>query len=89
LAAVEIDPTKLPQRALVDTGVVIRALGERPDDLRSPTCEAFWNAMLENGREILIAAPSLAEVMRQEGKDSFPRRKGVEVVAFDDRAHRN
>lgn len=42
--------------------------------------------MLENSREILIAAPSLAEMIRQEGKDSFPRRRGVEVVAFDDRA---
>ena len=83
----EIDPSTLPQRALFDTGVVIRALGERPDDARSPTCEALWNAMLENGRQILIAAPSLAEMIRQEGKDnSIPRRRGVEVVAFDDRA---
>src|SRR5665213_28471 len=50
-------------------------------------CEALWNAMLENGRQILIAAPSLAEMIRQEGKDySIPRRRGVEVVAFDDRA---
>jgi len=83
----EIDPSTLPQRALFDTGVVIRALGERPDDARSPMCEALWNAMLENGRQILIAAPSLAEMIRQEGKDySIPRRRGVEVVAFDDRA---
>lgn len=43
--------------------------------------------MLENGRQILIAAPSLAEMIRQEGKDpAIPRRRGVEVVAFDDRA---
>jgi predicted nucleic acid-binding protein len=43
--------------------------------------------MIENGRQILIAAPSLAEMIRHEGKDySIPRRRGVEVVAFDDRA---
>lgn len=84
---VEIDPSTLPQRALFDTGVVIRGLGERPGDDRSLTCEALWNAMLENGRQILIAAPSLAEMIRQEGKGySIPRRRGVEVVAFDDRA---
>jgi len=86
LGAIEIDPTTLPQRALVDTGVLIRALGERPSDPNSPVCEAFWTAMLENSRELLIAAPSLAEMIRQEGKGSFPRRRGVEVVAFDDRA---
>lgn len=82
----EIDANLLPQRALVDTGVVIRALGERPHDPSAEACEAFWTAMLENSREILIAAPSLAEMIRHEGKDSFPRRRGVEVVAFDDRA---
>ena len=87
MTAVEIDPSTLPQRALFDTGVVIRALGERPDDPRAPTCEALWNAMLESNREILIAAPSLAEMIRQAGKEyTIPRRRGVEVVAFDDRA---
>jgi predicted nucleic acid-binding protein len=86
LGAIEIDVAKLPQRALFDTGVVIRALGERSDDVRSPACEALWNAMLDNGRQILIGAPSLAEMIRQQGRNSFPRRKGVEVVAFDDRA---
>jgi predicted nucleic acid-binding protein len=81
-----IDVNRLPQRALFDTGVVIRALRERPDDPRSATCEALWEAMVENGREILIAAPSIAEMIRQEGKGAIPHRRGVEVVAFDARA---
>jgi predicted nucleic acid-binding protein len=87
LGAIEIDVAKLPQRALFDTGVVIRALGERPEDPGSPACECLWKAMLENSRQILIAAPSLAEMMRQFGNEyAIPRRRGVEVVAFDDRA---
>jgi predicted nucleic acid-binding protein len=81
-----IDVSRLPQRALFDTGVVIRALGERPNDPRSPLCEALWEAMVENGRDILIAAPSIAEMIRQDGKGEIPHRRGVEVVAFDARA---
>ena len=81
-----IDVNRLPQRALFDTGVVIRALRERPEDPRSLICEALWEAMVENGREILIAAPSIAEMIRQDGKGVIPHRRGVEVVAFDARA---
>jgi predicted nucleic acid-binding protein len=88
LGASDIDVAKLPQRALFDTTIVIRALGDRPDDPRSPACEALWEAMLQNGRQILVAAPTIAEMARKEGgaKRSLPRRKGVEVVAFDDLA---
>lgn len=87
MAAIEIDPGKLPQRALLDTGVVIRALGDRPGDTSSQACEAFWSAMLENDRQIVIASPTIAEMIRQDGgKRGIPRRRGVEVVAFDDRA---
>jgi predicted nucleic acid-binding protein len=86
LADTVIDVGRLPQRALFDTGVVIRALGERPEDPRSRFCEALWEAMVENGREILIAAPSIAEMIRQDGKGAIPHRRGVEVVGFDARA---
>jgi hypothetical protein len=53
-----IDPALLPQVALFDTGVVIRAQGDRPEDPESPTCEALWEAMVSTGRQILIAAPT-------------------------------
>jgi predicted nucleic acid-binding protein len=86
LAALEIDISKLPQRALFDTGVVIRALGERPGDPESHLCERLWEAMLVNGRDILIAAPSIAEMYRHSGKVSLPHRKNIEVVAFDAQA---
>jgi predicted nucleic acid-binding protein len=87
LGAIDIDVAKLPQRALFDTTIVIRALGDRPDDARSPACEALWEAMLQNGRQVLIAAPTIAEMARKEGaRRSIPRRRGVEVVAFDDLA---
>lgn len=83
MTAIRIDVAALPQRALFDTGVVVRALGERPGDPRQPLCEALWEAMLANDRQILIAAPTVAEMIRQHGKGQAPRRKGVEVVAFD------
>ena len=87
MGAIDIDVARLPQRALFDTTVVIRALGDRPADARSPACEALWEAMLQNGRQVLIAAPTIAEMARKEGaRRSIPRRRGVEVVAFDDLA---
>lgn len=87
MGAIDIDIAKLPQRALFDTTIVIRALGDRPDDGRSPACEALWEAMLQNARQVLIAAPTIAEMARKEGaRRSIPRRRGVEVVAFDDLA---
>ena len=42
--------------------------------------------MLAHSREILIAAPTIAEVMRHDGKRSLPRVLGIEVVSFDDQA---
>ena len=81
----EVDQNTLPQRALLDTNIVILALGDRPTDPRAPACRAFWEMMIECGRDMLIAAPTLAEIVRYSGKP-VPRRKGVEVVAFDSMA---
>ena len=80
-----IDPTKLPGVALVDTGVLIRALGQRPDDNRAPMCVAFWNEMLRQGNLLLIAAPTVTEVMRNIDYPPLPvpSLPNVIVVAFD------
>jgi predicted nucleic acid-binding protein len=83
MSSPEIDIKLLPKRALFDTGVVMRALGERPDDEESPSCVALWNAMLENDRQIVIAAPSIYELIRNGSSTRVPRRRGVEVGAFD------
>ena len=80
-----IDPTKLPDVALVDTGVLIRALGQRSDDPRAPVCVAFWEEMLRKGNTILIAAPTVTEVTRSLDYPPLPVPSvpNVIVVAFD------
>jgi len=78
-----MDPSKLPGRALIDSGVLTRALGDLPSDSDTPACRDFWQAMLAAERDILIAAPSVAEVIRLNGTRSVPRSPQIEVVAFD------
>ncbi|HYO68936.1 MAG TPA: PIN domain-containing protein, partial [Archangium sp.] len=77
------DIKQLPQRALCDTGFWIRALGERPGDVRSPDAIAFFEEMKANGRELLIAAPSLAELIRGNQAFKVPSTLSVIVVPFD------
>lgn len=76
-----VDRKLLPANALVDTGVFIRFLGER-NDARTEACKGFCEAMLNEGRNLYVAAPTLAEVMRHKGKP-IPHQKGIVVVAFD------
>jgi predicted nucleic acid-binding protein len=75
----------LPKTALVDTGVFLRFLGERSDEPKSIACNAFCKAMLDNHREIFVAAPTIAEITRWKGT-KLPRARGITVVAFDERA---
>ena len=75
----------LPRVALIETGVVIRFLGDQPDDPRSPGCIGFCNRMIEGKRQLLIAAPSAAEIMRKRSQ-AIPLARGVQVVPFDMRA---
>lgn len=82
-----IDPEQLPRRALLDTPVVIRALlGQRGDEAATPSCIDFVKAMLEHERELLIATPTLAEVLRGDASSTLPSTKGIEVVSFDRKA---
>jgi predicted nucleic acid-binding protein len=76
---------ELPRTALVDTGVFMRFLGERPEDPHSPACVEFCRAMFDHGNELFVAAPTIAEIMRHRGSP-IPRVKGVTVVPFDERA---
>lgn len=81
-----IDSKLLPTRAMIDTNVFMRGLlGCYPEDPRAKQSIAFCDAMLKDGRKLLVAAPTLAELTRHEGK-RIPRVLGVEVVPFDDRA---
>ncbi|MDC0722549.1 hypothetical protein [Nannocystis bainbridge] len=70
---------------MVDTGVFMRFLGERPEEPVSRECVKFCQAMCSTGRELFVAAPTIAELMRQRGQP-IPHVKGITVVAFDERA---
>jgi predicted nucleic acid-binding protein len=83
-----IDPTKLANTMLFDTGVVIRALGHRPSDPRSPLCRELLRVALHHNKRILIAAPTIAELVRGAPEagaepDPLPNTRNVVVVAFD------
>lgn len=80
----EVDPARLPSKYLVDTGVLIRALGQFSDE-DAEVCQKFFDAMIEHRRRMLVAAPTLAEMLR--GKPApLPRTRSVVVVAFDSEA---
>jgi predicted nucleic acid-binding protein len=84
---VTIDLTLLPKRALVDSSVLVLGLGPASvADPRAPACRAFFDAMEKNGRTLLIAAPSLTEYLKGQGRRDLPRRVGIVTVGFDDRA---
>lgn len=82
----EIDPDKLPTRALLDSSVLIPALGDRPKEPEAPACRALLRALIEHGKEVVIAAPSLAEFMRGKDRDRPPLLRNVLVLPFDSKA---
>lgn len=71
----------LPTVAAVDTGVLIRFLGDR-DDAHSEQCKDFCEAMLQQRNPLLVPAPCLAEVARGRGA-RVPLIRGIEVIPFD------
>jgi predicted nucleic acid-binding protein len=80
----DIDVELLPAKCLADTGVLIRALGQREDE-HSEICRAFFDAMVQNKRQILVAAPTVAEMLRGNPQP-LPRTRSIIVVAFDNEA---
>jgi predicted nucleic acid-binding protein len=87
VADLTIDPKLLPSRALLDTGVLIRALGQRKD-ADTKICRAFFDAMIQEDKRMLISAATLAEVIRQKAERTTPRTRSVIVVPFDQAAAR-
>lgn len=81
-----MDPKLLPRRALLDTCVLIRALGEHPTDPRSTDCRDFVDAMVAAGNEVLVSAPTLAETIRAMAVPTVPATNNIVVVPFDDQA---
>jgi predicted nucleic acid-binding protein len=83
-----MDPSLLPTSVLIDTNVFIRAMGDRPNDAASPDCKEFVEAMIAARRDILLAAPTVAEVLRFKRGTTLPVMDKFVVVPFDDDAAR-
>lgn len=85
----EIDAARLPKSALLDTTVLIRALGDRPNDPQAPLCRELFETMIANKLDVLIAAPTLAEIYRGGGSGKPPPQLAQFcIVSFDDEAAR-
>jgi len=67
---------------MLDTGIWIRALGERTD-AQAADCCAFFEAMVEQRYTMLMAAPTLAEIVRGGYGTSLPSTRSVQVVPVD------
>lgn len=75
-----IDLAALPGRALFDSSVAIPALRRGPGDR---PCADLLDAMIDTRREVIIAAPTLAEILRGDPDADLPRTRFVRIVAFD------
>lgn len=81
----EIDSKLLPSSVLMDSSVLIPALSaaSKGGDAASG---ALFDALIQNKRRILIAAPTAAEFFRRAPTTSIPRTEFVLVVPFDAQA---
>ncbi len=77
-----VDTDRLPQRVLADSTIFVSAYLRR--DEFTEDSAAFLEAMEQQDRTVLIAAPTIAELLRGEPSMPPPRRKAFEMVAFDD-----
>ncbi|NVJ09929.1 type II toxin-antitoxin system VapC family toxin [Myxococcus sp. AM001] len=83
-----MDPDLLPTSALIDTNVFLRSFGDRPNDKTAPACKEFVDAMLAARRDVLLAAPTVAEILRFRRGTQLPVMDRFIVVPFDDDAAR-
>ena len=82
-----IDPSQLPWRVSVDTGVFLRWL-DKAKDADAPVCYAVLQAVVDKGGQIVLPAPAMAEILRNGHVAAIPHLSGLEVVAFDELAAR-
>lgn len=74
----------LPLRALIDTGVFIRRLGDQAECKHAPACIEFCNRMTARNRRLFVAAPTITEVTRFQSPVAPPAMHGIITVPFDD-----
>ena len=82
-ASPTIDVSKLPLVVLIDTSVLIPALRGQVKPSEDPACPALLDALVNERRSVLIAAPSAAEIFRRAPTTSIPRTPLIRVFPFD------
>lgn len=75
----------LPRRMLFDTSILLRAWGFA-DDPMAPLCLGLFETACRHGRTVVVAAPSVAEILRGGEGREIPHVRHVEVVPFDQRS---
>jgi predicted nucleic acid-binding protein len=81
--AESIDIRKLPNVVMFDTTCLVAASGgaTRPD--QAGACGPLFDAIIEAGRTLLVAAPTFAEFLRKRKAKPIPHLAHIEVVPFD------
>lgn len=76
---------ELPKRPLIDTNILISWMkdSDEPSEVAARQC---IDRLLTSNARILIAAPTIAEMLRRITEEELPRTKQIEVVAFDNLA---
>ncbi len=77
-----------PRRPLVDSSVLIAAWTERRAEPSREDCIAFLAGVENNEGSILVATPTIAELLKGTPPLELPRRRSVIPVPFDARAAR-
>lgn len=83
-----IDPDLLPKRALLDSSVFFGGLSSRAKGPLAEECREFLRVMLEHRRTVLVATPTITELLRGQDVIEPPRTRGVVIVSFDEPAAR-
>lgn len=75
-----------PRRPLVDSSVLIAAWTERRVEPAREDCIAFLDGVEASDGVILVAAPTIAELLKGQQALDLPRRRSIVPVPFDRRA---
>lgn len=79
-----INAALLPSRVMLDTNVLSFIHDPPTGRVEEAPSKELWDALVAHKRDILLAAPTLAEYVRRGIK--VPQVRGVEVISFDSRA---
>jgi predicted nucleic acid-binding protein len=83
LVEIEIDHSLLPNSAMLDSSVLIPALGKKGRATDDPACAKLFDALVADRRQILVSTPTVAEILRRAPVSPLPRTRLVRVVSFD------